>query len=110
MSTKNARITAAERVIARAEAEIAKILSRPDEPITDEDGAVVLWFRRRFDRTSQMYTYGAVKAGNRWYLTGSAAPQALTWDKFLDWLDDDLVGTLWVSSNEGWVALMEGDA
>jgi len=94
-----ADLRAAESAAARAIRKLEQLANRPGEPVTDDaDGALVIWFQRTFDNTSRVYTYAAVKAGNRWYLTGSAAPQALTWDALMDWLGDNLVGPLWLAT------------
>lgn len=75
--------------------------SRPEEPIEDEDGAAVVWFRKRF-RTgpSTRYTYAAVKAKGRWYVSGAnLSGRRFTWDELLDWIEQNAAcWDLWVAT------------
>lgn len=91
-------LRAAERMAERAANRIVTLQNRPEEPITDDpDGALVLWFKRRF-QSATAYTYAAVKVGGYWYLSGpTMADRRFSWDDLLDWLDDDLVGQMWVA-------------
>lgn len=97
------QIEQAERTRDRAEARLALIMSLPDEPTTDDpDGALVLWFTRRFRHGGTQYTYAAVKAGDGlWYLTGGTSPQGLTWDRLSQWLwlDEGTITTVWVATD-----------
>lgn len=90
--TLRAAVATAERAAARIQA----LQNRPEEPTTDDpDGALVIWFRRRF-QAGTAYTYAAVNVNGRWYLSGpKMAAMPLTWDQLLDWLGDDLVGDIW---------------
>jgi hypothetical protein len=64
---------------------------------TYEDGAVVRFTKRWTDvelragrvreRASREYTYVALKAGDRWYVTGKPhGGKSLTWEEFVTWL------------------------
>lgn len=103
------RIRSAERTIERAQAQIDHLLSLPDEPeVTDKDGALAIWFERRFQRGGTKYTYAAVKAGDGlWYTTGPQSPKGYTWIQLIDWLtryeDDHGAVKVWVATE--WSAL-----
>lgn len=46
----------------------------------------VLAFSKQLDESGVRYSYAAIQAGGRWYLTGRTSPQAMTWDEFVKWL------------------------
>ena len=48
-----------------------------------EDGAV---FRFEWERRDKTYTYAALKADARWYVTGGSAPNGLPTEDFVAWL------------------------
>lgn len=48
-----------------------------------EDGAV---FRFEWERKDKTYTYAALKADGRWYVTGGSAPNGLPTEDFVAWL------------------------
>lgn len=50
-----------------------------------ENGAI-LRFEKRFPRSEQTYTYVALKKDDAWWVTGSRAPQGITWDEFVDFM------------------------
>lgn len=105
-SPRERKIAMAQRAIRRAEQQIDKILSLPEEPTTDDpDGALVIWFTRYFNpNRSKQYTYAAVKAGDGlWYTTGPQSPKGYTWDQLIDWLLQDSQVTVWVAA--GWEPL-----
>lgn len=91
VSTRDRHIEAAQHTIARAQAKIDRLMSLPNEPSTeDPDGALVVWFRRRFAIRGQEYTYAAVKASDGlWYTTGPASPKGYSWDELVQWLYDE---------------------
>jgi len=49
-----------------------------------EDGSVIRFIRTIRTRT---YSYAAIRAGGRWYVTGGQSPQQLTWSELVRWLD-----------------------
>lgn len=99
---RNTRIESAMLTIERAQAKIDRLLSLPDEPTTDDpDGALVVWFRHKFNTRSKSYTYAAVKAGDGlWYTTGPASPKGYTWDELMDWHESEVNvdKTVWVAT------------
>lgn len=46
----------------------------------------ILQFEKTFPSGDASYTYVAHKAGERWYLTGSRAPQGITWDELVSFM------------------------
>lgn len=102
VDARERKIALAEQRIAREQERIARIMSLPDEPTTDDpDGALVVWFQHRFNTGSKKYTYAAVKAGDGlWYTTGPASPKGYTWDQLIDWhmheVNED--STMWVAT------------
>jgi hypothetical protein len=81
--------------------EVAKLKDRPDEPT--ELGAVVR-FTKTFGHSSKDYDYAAIKAGDeRWYITGAASPQGLSWDQLLDFIEE--TDELDVSRADRWKTL-----
>lgn len=54
--------------------------------------------------TSKVWTYVALKAGGRWYLTGSGrVPQDAGWGAVARWLDDPTREVVWVRAVTGTV-------
>ena len=78
------------------EAELAQI----EQYGADEfkDGAVIRW-RKRFNTSGRKYTYAALKAGGRWYLTNRSG-SALSWDDLVALLNEDGVTKVKVAT--GW--------
>jgi hypothetical protein len=75
---------AAERQ--RLLSQIQKLKSRPDEPA---EGSVVR-FRKVFD-SYNVYTYVAVRVGQRWYVSQDRkAIRSMVWNVLLDFVDDGL--------------------
>lgn len=103
-----ATIARAERTIERAQARLDKLMSMPKEPTTeDSDGALVIWFQRRFNTRSATYTYAAVKAGDDlWYTTGPASPKGYSWDQLMDWLANDDCGDVVIWQADGWTEVI----
>jgi hypothetical protein len=68
--------------------QLAKLQSRPSEPVSDDpDGANVVWFKKRFSPSSTEYTYTAVKAGGSWYLSGpTQVGTRYSWDDLCDFV------------------------
>lgn len=62
------------------------------------DGAVLLFgIRYEGQVTSTVFTYAALKAGGRWYLTGSGnVPRGAGWSAVQKWLDAPGREVLWV--------------
>lgn len=52
-----------------------------------DDGAVVT-FQRSFADTDIFYSYAAMRADGKWYLTGSMGSIAFTWDELLYWCEE----------------------
>ena len=85
----------------RLQARIEKLLDRPQEPATDDpDGANVVWFKVKFPG-SRNYTYAAVQAGGRWYLTGGQGGTGRTWEQLLDYFEDRNaeIGDIWQAAS-----------
>jgi hypothetical protein len=98
-------LRAAERTMERAMARIEQIANRPDEPMGNPEDGIVVFFQRTFGGVGTVYTYAMVKAGDgKWYTTGPRSPKGYTWDEVLDWLEDDLVGDLWIATEFGALA------
>lgn len=73
---------------ARLEKAIEKALNRPSEPeTTDPDGALVVWFRVKF-RDGRVYSYSALRAGARWWLTGNRNNEHMSWDLMIEDIED----------------------
>lgn len=102
VNNRDRKIDQAARTIERAQAQIDRLMSLPDEPTSeDPDGALVVWFSHQFNARSQKYTYAAVKASDGlWYTTGPASPKGYTWDELIDWhLNEvNIDNTMWVST------------
>lgn len=95
-------LRAAELAAERAMRRIEQIENRPAEPQGDPSDGIVVFFQRTFGGVGTIYTYGMVKAGDgKWYTTGPRSPKGFTWDEVMDWLDDDLVGDLWIATEFG---------
>lgn len=45
-----------------------------------------LEFKKRYPGSDQEYTYLALKAGERWHLTGARSPQNVTWKKLVGFM------------------------
>jgi hypothetical protein len=60
-------IERAEKDIERAERRLALLESFPEDHF---DEGTVLWFEKKFPSGDRVYTYCALKAGGKWYLTG----------------------------------------
>jgi hypothetical protein len=87
--------------IERAEAELAKLETLPDEPI-GTDGTSVVWFQRTFHGGSRKYTYAAVRCSDDglWYTTGPQSPKGYSWDELMIWLQEGDPGAIiWFATN-----------
>lgn len=84
MSTVN-RLLAQKELLDK---QLEKALARPVEPTPDEDGANVVWFQVSYPNSPVTYTYAAVQARGKWWLTGQDASTGRTWEQLLDWLDN----------------------
>lgn len=86
---RNRKIESAERTIRRAQEQIDRLLSLPEEPKASGDKPLVIFFEKRFDNRSKPYDYAAVKAGDGlWYTTGPLAPKGFRWDDLIEWIMD----------------------
>lgn len=70
------------RRISELSDELRRIESWPVEP---EEGTVIR-FHLQFCGAGRTYHYAAIRAGGKWYLTGSRAPQHLSWEDLLTWM------------------------
>lgn len=52
-----------------------------------EDGAVIT-FQRSFPNIDELYSYAAMRADGRWFLTGSMGSVAFTYDELLYWCEE----------------------
>lgn len=75
----------------QAQDRIDFLASLPDEPTTiDPDGALVIWFEKKFPTGGKWYTYAAVKASDGlWYSTGPRAPKGYAWEQLVEWMFAD---------------------
>lgn len=83
------RINRTEASLAEARVELAK-LDRPVEPKSTITGdAPMIQFRFQFNGYGRVYTFGAVRADGRWYLTGTRSEfrTGRTWDELMDWIE-----------------------
>lgn len=71
------------------------------------DGTVLLMgIRYEGQTTDKVWTYGLLKAGGLWYVTGGArAPQAAGWGAVNRWLERDGRIVLWVKVGTEWAGL-----
>lgn len=69
-----------------------------------KNGTVIRW-KHRFSQGGKKYTYAALKAGGRWYLTNQQGTM-LTWDQLVERLNADGVTGVRVAS--GWEPLTVG--
>lgn len=102
VNNRERRIEQAARTMERAQAQIDRLMSLPDEPQTDDpDGALVVWFEHRFNPTAKAYTYAAVKASDGlWYTTGPASPKGYSWDELIEWHlnERNVNATMWLAT------------
>jgi hypothetical protein len=76
---------------------LAKVLCRPAEPTADSGEKPVIRFDARFSGrsgSSITYSYVAIGIGGHWYT--SSGEHFLSWDSLIDWLEDKLVGDIWL--------------
>lgn len=79
-----AKVQMYERNTEAARAELERVLMRPVDDF--EEGSIVT-FQKGFGR-SYMYTYCAIKAGGKWWMSGLKRPTAGTsWDVLLDFIE-----------------------
>lgn len=100
----DAEIVALQQSIERAQAKIDYIASLPSEPPVDEDGVVVIYFKKTFGSGGRVYDYAAIKARDgRWYTTGPQSPKGYSWVQLIKWIkdgneyDEILVADQWVT-------------
>lgn len=87
---RNARIASMEAAKARADAEILRLMSLPEEPTFKDDRPKVVFFQKKFSGTRRIYDYAVIKAGDGlWYTTGPRTPKGYTWDELVDWMYED---------------------
>lgn len=75
-----------EKEIAALQRELESLNHRPAEP---DDEPAVIFFEKTFGK-SQKYTYTAVRAGERWWITGTRPgrnPNPKTWEQLLDFAE-----------------------
>lgn len=83
--TKEERIKSLQEVVKLVGVMLDDIDSWPSEP--ENDGAVVT-FSRKFTPRGQIYSYAAIRAVGKWYVTGSST-EPFTWDELMDWMGED---------------------
>lgn len=67
------------------------------------DGTVLAMGIRYEGQTSdKVWTYGLLKAGGLWYMTGSSTPTAAGWGAINRWLGKDGRVVLWVRMVNSW--------
>jgi len=59
------------------EDELDLVMAEPNGPV---------YFELGYPDTPKTYTYAAVKAGGKWYLTGPDSPQSVTWARLIGWI------------------------
>lgn len=79
------KIEKTERRLARVRAEI-KAESYPTEPTVS-----LITFQKQYITVGKTYDYAALRANGRWYITGSTAPQGITWRQLIDFIRLDNV-------------------
>lgn len=85
--TRDQRVKNKMKLIEALGDEVAKLKARPEEP---KDYGDVVRFAKQFTTNGKLYDYAAILAGDgRWYVTGGASPQGLTWDQLLDFAERD---------------------
>lgn len=100
MNMRDRQIEAAMLTIERAQRRIDFLAGLPDEPTTtDPDGALVVWFQRKF--RGRAYTYAAVKVGDGfWYVTGKGSLGRFSWEDLVMWANSEQVEPvkMWVAT------------
>lgn len=76
----------AKRTIERLKREIAELESAPRLPAPS---GTMIQFSKRFLRNGPTYQYVAVEVNGRWYLSGAASPQCITWARLADFIEKD---------------------
>lgn len=76
------------------------LLSRPEEPTSDDGDGPVVFFRKQFGNPGgDSYQYVAVYADAGWYISGKRHPAAggLSWSQLLDYAyrDEDQSPVIW---------------
>jgi len=80
------RKTVLRKRLAAMEEELANLERFPKDTFADRS---VIRFDKGFENTDKQYAYAAIKANDRWYLTGSTAPlQGMSWDELVSWMSD----------------------
>lgn len=83
----------ADAELRRAERLEKQLAAQPEEPA---DGSVIR-FKHKFDNNPKYYTYVAVRAGDRWYLSGrTTTPRPLTWSQLVTFAN---VGKIRLATN-----------
>lgn len=59
------------------EQELDLLMAEPEEPV---------YFKLGYPDTPKTYSYVAVEAGGKWYLTGPDSPQAVSWARLIGWV------------------------
>lgn len=81
-------LSAAEMItqqLARRASQLEHLKRFPaEDPFNDGE---VLRFEKAFPHTpDKKYSYVASRIDSLWYITGTRSPQAITWDKFVNWM------------------------
>lgn len=86
-------------LIEQAKAELARLEARPAEPV---EGTVVR-FALQYTGSGRVYTFAAICANSKWYVTGNGAlGRGVSWSDLLDWIEraGKLVGPIQIAT--GW--------
>ncbi len=83
------RIAALHRLIAKYQSELAVELAPKD---THWNGTVIM-FSKRFG-TSKWYSYAAIKADHKWYVTGTRGNSVYSWCELLDFASGNTIAVM----------------
>lgn len=88
-NARNREIAALAAAQRWAEDRINFLLSLPDEPTFEDDRPQVVYFQKRFQPGGRVYDYTAIKAGGKWYTSGSQGGRRLSeWDDLITWINE----------------------
>jgi hypothetical protein len=103
--SENATVAFASR-ITKLHERLRLLDSYPDDDFNDGE---VIVFTKQFDPAGQEYTFAAIKAEDRWYLTGGHLGRGggvYTWEKLCEWLGTVGVPTLSIFWATEWQDIM----
>lgn len=76
--------------------ELARVSSLPED---DFDNHAVIMFEKQYVGQGRSYTYVALKAGAKWYMTGrNRGLFAMTWEELTDFIGDFDAADVWYAT------------